>query len=76
MLKEIERAGITIVHIATIVPISRTVGANRIIPAIAIPYPLGNPKLDAVEEKKLRKNIVSKALSALETDVKEQTVFN
>ena len=43
MLKEIERAGIPVVHMCTIVPISVTVGANRIVPTIAIPHPLGNP---------------------------------
>ena len=53
MVKEIERAGLPVVHICTVVPISLTVGANRIVPAIAIPHPLGNPKLDADEEKAL-----------------------
>ena len=38
-------------HICTVVPISLTVGANRIVPAIAIPHPLGDPKLDHDEEK-------------------------
>ena len=51
MVKEIERAGIPVVHIATVVPISLTVGANRIVPAIAIPHPLGNPALTMEEEK-------------------------
>ena len=51
MVKEIERAGIPVVHMCTVVPISLTVGANRIIPTIAIPHPLGNPALDAAEEK-------------------------
>ncbi len=37
----------------TVTPISMTVGANRIVPAIAIPHPLGNPALDK-DEKKLR----------------------
>ena len=76
MVKEIERTGIPVVHIATVVPISLTVGANRIVPAIAIPHPLGNPSLDSVEEKKLRKDIVIKALKALETEVDGQTVFD
>ncbi|AZR72875.1 glycine reductase [Anoxybacter fermentans] len=75
MVKEIERAGIPVVHIATVVPISLTVGANRIVPAVAIPHPLGNPKLDKAEEKKLRRRLVEKALRALETEVHEQTVF-
>jgi len=75
MVKEIERAGIPVVHVCTVVPISLTVGANRIVPAIAIPHPLGNPALDEGEEKKLRRKIVEKALTALETEVEEQTVF-
>ncbi len=75
MVKEIERAGIPVVHVATVVPISLTVGANRIVPAIAIPYPLGNPKMDCTEEKKLRRALVEKSLRALETEIHEQTVF-
>jgi glycine reductase len=76
MVKEIERAGIPVVHICTVVPISLTVGANRIVPAIAIPHPLGNPSMDKVEEKALRRKIVEKSLVALETEVTEQTVFD
>ncbi|SHK67075.1 selenoprotein B, glycine/betaine/sarcosine/D-proline reductase family [Tepidibacter formicigenes DSM 15518] len=75
MVKEIERAGLPVVHICTVVPISLTVGANRIVPAIAIPHPLGNPALDANEEKSLRRNMVEKALKALTTEVEGQTVF-
>jgi glycine reductase complex component B subunit gamma len=76
MVKAIERSGIPVVHIATVVPISLTVGANRIVPAIAIPHPLGNPALDPAEEKKLRRRIVEKALHALTVEVTEQTVFD
>ena len=75
MVKEIERAGIPVVHVCTVVPISLTVGANRIVPAVAIPYPLGNPTLEKGDEKKLRRKIVEKALKALETEVDKQTVF-
>ena len=76
MVKEIERAGIPVVHICTVTPISMTVGANRIVPAIAIPHPLGNPALDPEEEKKLRRHIVEKALTALTTEVDSQTIFD
>ena len=75
MVKEIERAGIPVVHMCTVTPISMTVGANRIVPTVAIPYPLGNPELDAGEEKSLRRGLVEKALSALETEVDDQTIF-
>ncbi len=74
MVKEIEKV-LPVVHIATVVPISQTVGANRIVPAVAIPYPLGDPSMTAAEEKELRYKMVEKALKALETPVSEQTVF-
>ncbi len=64
-----------VVHMASIVPISQSVGANRIIPTVAIPYPLGNPNLSAEEEKNIRRKLVEKALVALQTDVTGQTVF-
>lgn len=64
-----------VVHVCTVVPISLTVGANRIDPAVAIPHPLGNPQLNRNEEFALRRRIVEKALQALTTDVSEQTVF-
>lgn len=75
MVKELERAGLPTVHICTIVPISKTVGANRIVPAVAIPHPLGNPSMNRNEELALRRKLVEKALRALETDVDDQTVF-
>jgi betaine reductase len=67
--------GLPVVHVASIVPISLTVGANRIVPAVAIPHPLGNPELPRDEERVLRLNLVKKALRALQTEVAEQTVF-
>lgn len=75
MVKAIEKQGIPVAHICTVTPISQTVGANRIIPAVAIPHPLGDPKLDFDEEKKLRMKLVEKALNALQTEISEQTVF-
>ncbi len=75
MVKEIEKAGLPVVHVCTVVPISLTVGANRIVPAVAIPHPLGNPELPPAEEKELRALLVEKALRALQTEVDGQTVF-
>ena len=76
MVKEIERAGLPVVHICTVTPISMTVGANRIVPAIAIHHPLGNPALTMEEEKVIRRKIVETALEALETEVDDQTIFD
>lgn len=75
MVKEIERTGIPVVHMCTVVPISLTVGANRIVPTVAIPHPLGNPALTLDQEHDLRMDLVKRALKALETPVTEQTVF-
>ena len=63
MVKEIERAGIPVVHMCTIVP------------TIAIPHPLGNPALSLEEERDIRRTLLTRALKALETEVTEQTVF-
>jgi glycine reductase len=75
MAKEIDRAGLPVVHMCTIVPISLTVGANRIVPTIAIPHPLGNPDLSSEQEKELRMMLVKSALTALQTNITKQTVF-
>ena len=75
MVKAIEAFGIPVVHICTIVPISQTVGANRIGPAVAIPYPLGDVNKNPAEEKHIRRAILEKAMKALQTPISEQTVF-
>ena len=75
MVKEIERYGIPIVHMSTITTISESVGANRIVPTVAIPYPVGNPNLNKDDEHALRKAMVKKAVDALATPVTEPTQF-
>jgi betaine reductase len=75
MVKEIERYGIPIVHMATITTISESVGANRIVPTVAIPHPVGNPKLNKEDEHTLRRALVKKALDALATAVSGPTHF-
>ena len=75
MTREIEKAGITIVQMANLVPVAKTVGANRIVPTISIPYPLGDPNTSKETQYKLRYHRVGVALDALTTDIKEQTVF-
>lgn len=76
MAKEIEQAGIPVIHCCSIVPISVTVGANRILPTIAIPHPFGEPDKNGQEERRIRKELVEKALEALTVSIAEQTVFD
>ena len=75
MVKEIERYGIPIIHMATITTISSSVGARRILPTVAIPYPTGNPNLPDVEEHERRHNMVERAVNALATEISETTEF-
>lgn len=75
MTKAIEKTGIAITQIANLTPIAKTVGSNRIAQSFSIPYPMGDPGITEEEQYKLRQGIVSKALKALETDIKEQTIY-
>jgi len=75
MVKEIERVGLPTVQICAIVPIALTVGANRIVRAVAIPHPTGDPKLKKREEIELRKKLLRTALMGLSLKIQEQTVF-
>jgi len=75
MVKEIERVGLPAVQICAIVPIAMTVGANRIVRAIAIPHPTGDPTLEKKEEVVIRKKLLRKALGALCIKINDQTVF-
>ena len=73
--KELERAGIPTAQICTILPIAQTVGANRIVRAVAIPHPIGAPNLPPDQETAVRESIVAKALQALSTPVETQLVL-
>ncbi len=75
MVKEIERVGLPAIQICAIVPIALTVGANRIVRAIAIPHPTGDPKIKKKEEIILRKKLLKTALMGLCSRIQEQTVF-
>ncbi len=60
---------------ATITMISESVGANRIVPTIAIPYPVGDPTQTPEDEEALRAEMVERAINSLATDIEEPTHF-
>ena len=62
-------------HVCTIVPISKAVGANRIYPAVAIPHPTGFPEESPEKERELRYELVKKALNTLTVNIQDQTIF-
>ena len=55
--------------------IAKTVGVNKMVPTVSVPYPLGNPQLLPDDEWALRYHRTGVALDALETDVDGQTIF-
>lgn len=75
MVKEIERAGFPVVQMCNLIPVAKTVGSNRIVPTISIPYPLGDPCTSKEEQWKLRYHRTKAAVESLSTDIEEQTVF-
>jgi betaine reductase len=64
-----------VVQLANLIPVAVTVGANKIVPTISIPYPLGDPATPKEAQHRLRKHRVEVALDALTDDAKEQTVY-
>ncbi len=75
MTKAIESTGIPVVQYANLIPVAKTVGANRMVPTISIPYPFGDPATSKEEQYKLRTKLVEIGLKALTTNIKEPGVF-
>ncbi len=51
-------------------------GASRIVPTRGIPYPTGDPSLDAEKERAWRRQLLDKALEAVSTSVSGPTIFD
>lgn len=75
MAREIERTGVPVVVMANLIDVAKTVGSNRIVPTVSVPYPLGDPNLSKEEEWDLRTHRVEVALDALTKEVEGPTVF-
>lgn len=61
--------------ISAMYPVAEQVGASRIVKAVAIPHPCGDPGLPPELDGQLRREIVNTALKALESKVEATTVF-
>jgi glycine/betaine/sarcosine/D-proline reductase family selenoprotein B len=62
--------------LCNLVSLAQRVGAPRIVPTRGIPYPTGDPSLDAEEEHAWRRSLVQLALVAVSTPVREPTIFD
>jgi glycine reductase complex component B subunit gamma len=73
--KELDRARLPVAVVSAMYPIAEQVGASRIVKGVSIPHPCGDPSLPPELDRQLRRQIVAKALEALETPVEVSTVF-
>jgi len=56
--------------------IALMVGAPRVVQGTKIVNPLGNEEMDPEAEKRLRRDIATSALNALQAEVTEPTLFD
>jgi glycine reductase len=73
--KELDRAGLPVALISAMYPVAEQVGASRIVKAVAIPHPCGDPSLPPELDSQLRREIVATALNALEAKVETSRMF-
>jgi glycine reductase len=66
MVKEIERAGVPVVHICNLTDISSGIGSNRILQGKSVLHPLGDPSIPKDAEIGYRRQMVGRALELLE----------
>jgi len=66
---------VTTVLITALPTIASLLGVSRVVRGVAIAHPVGDPVLDADEERVLRGRIVERALDLLETSVESTTVW-
>ncbi len=67
--QEIEREGIPVVQICTMIPVANEVGSLRTLPSGGIVSPTGNPELQPEKEKGYRRGLLKRALQALQEPV-------
>lgn len=75
MAKEIERSGLPVVVMANLIDVAKTVGSNRMVQTVSVPYPLGDPEMSPEAEWQLRSCRVEAALDSLTVDITEPKVF-
>ncbi len=66
MVREIDRAGLPIVHCCNLVNVAEGIGSNRILKGKSVLHALGDPTLPKDLEFKYREDMVEKALEMLE----------
>jgi glycine reductase complex component B subunit gamma len=62
--------------VCNLVSIAEQMGTPRIVAARGIPYPTGDPSLDAAAERAWRRRLLETAVDAVSTPVAGPTVFD
>jgi glycine reductase len=62
----LEKAGIPTVQITAALPVAKMVGANRLVLGNGIVHVVGDARVSAEDEKKLRRKLVEQALAAMQ----------
>ena len=75
MAKEIERTGIPVVVMCNLIDVAKTVGSNRMVQTVSVPYPLGDPQMSKEAEWTLRYHRVGVALDSVAVELSEPKVF-
>ena len=73
MTRELERAGLPIVHITNLIMISEGIGPRRIMKGNSVVHVLGDPSVPRESELKYRKRLVAQALDMLTVNPEEGT---
>jgi glycine/betaine/sarcosine/D-proline reductase family selenoprotein B len=63
----LEKAGIPTVQITSALPVAKMIGANRLVLGNGIVHVVGDAGLTPEDEKKLRRQLIEKALEALQS---------
>ncbi len=75
MAQEIERAGIPTAVFTALDTIAQSVGCYRIVRGAGVLHVMGNPALNPTEERAWRRQLIERALQALQTPVERPQVF-
>ncbi|MBI4528391.1 MAG: hypothetical protein HY695_31745 [Deltaproteobacteria bacterium] len=75
MVREIESGNIPVAHVTPMAALAKQMKSNRIVVGTKIPHPCGDPSLPVEADHALRREIVTTALEAIQTEVNGPTIF-
>ncbi len=73
--RELERVGIPVAQVCTVINVALESGANRVVPSQSVLYPTGDPSLEAEAELALRQNLINQSIEAVQAEVEEPSVI-